>query len=363
MKKTGRRAFSPDEIIFSVTDECNLKCQHCFVGRSEKKLDAEKAKNLIKNCIEETKNCEVQDETDIQEKSAKASFSQGVQWKVGFSGGEPFLNLDFLCKVSSFCVENEILFDRIMTNALWWKNEDELKKKLTRLYESGYDGKIAISFDSFHGGDFRKTAKFCRAVYEIWQNPTMIEIQTTYSPIKTSLHTLEKQKKVLTLLALELKGKFKSKSGKKNNYICATNENCDFFIRVDINRQVFSSENPLAWQSKKWFKEDYCTPLGNIFYVHTDGNIAPCCGYANENPALFIGTIDDDYETLVKNGRENKIAKICFEKGLEKWVKENAYSETTTTSESSIGSKAPVAIYRKTEDKCTLCDFICKQSG
>ena len=46
MKNT---TFDPDEIIFAVTDKCNLKCAHCFVERKNFSLDAEKAKKLIEN--------------------------------------------------------------------------------------------------------------------------------------------------------------------------------------------------------------------------------------------------------------------------------------------------------------------------
>ena len=324
-----RTEFNPDEIIFAVTDACNLKCAHCFVERKGLKLDIEKAKNLMDSCLQSCPETE---------------------WKVGFSGGEPFLNLDFLCEISKFCVEKGIVFDRIMTNALWWKDENELKEKLTRLFESGYDGKIGISFDSFHGGDFRYIAKFCRAVFEIWKNSSMIEIQTTYSTQKNSLHTIKKQKKILQLLAWELGAKkFNSKNGGKNNYIEGKFDSSDFFIRVSFNRQVFASDSPFAWKDKKWFKEDFCQTTGNIFYVHTDGKIAPCCGYANENDAIIIGTIDDDYETLMKNVAENRMIKICFEEGLSNWRK----------TEQKNGKKFP----GKTSDICLFCDYICKNKN
>ncbi len=303
-----KHKFCPDEIIFSVTNKCNLKCPHCYVEQKNLSLDIEKAKFLIKNSL-----------------NAKPE----TEWRIGFTGGEPFLNLDFLCQISKFCVENNIMFDRIMTNALWWETEDDLQTSLTRLYESGYDGKIGISLDSFHGGDFRKTAKFIFYVTKIWQNPMMCEIQATYSTIKTSLHTLKKQKNIIKLLLLELE-----------------RLECDAQVRVDFNKQVFSSDSPLAWKDKKWFREDFCVPTGNIFYVHTNGSIAPCCGYSNENEKLIIGTVDDDYETLLNNVQKNRIAKICFETGLENWRK----------TESKCKRKLP----GKTSSPCTLCDFVCR---
>nr|MCR5698663.1 hypothetical protein [Treponemataceae bacterium] len=190
------------------------------------------------------------------------------------------------------------------------------------------------------GGDFRYTAKFCRKISQIWNNSTMIEIQTTFSSVKQSLHTLKKQKKLLTLLALELGGKC---CFKKNACFIKSD---DLFISVALNAQSLQSSDELSWKDKKWFKDDFCAGPGHIFFVQPDGKIAPCCGYANENPELFIGTIDDGYETLMKNAESNQMVKLCYEKGLEKFRKEK---EKT-------GFRFP----GKTEDICLFCDYVCK---
>ena len=41
-----KHKFCPDEIIFSVTNKCNLKCPHCYVEQKNLSLDIEKAKFL-----------------------------------------------------------------------------------------------------------------------------------------------------------------------------------------------------------------------------------------------------------------------------------------------------------------------------
>jgi hypothetical protein len=107
--------------------------------------------------------------------------------------------------------------------------------------------------------------------------------------------------------------------------------------------QSFESENPKCWQSKKWFKEDFCQGPGNILFVHSDGNIAPCCGFANENKELFIGKITDSIETILQNAKNNKMIQLCFEKGL-----------------SSVKKVAKKSHKGKCSDICTFCDFICK---
>ena len=87
-------------------------------------------------------------------------------------------------------------------------------------------------------------------------------------------------------------------------------------VPLYILPQSSESENPKCWQSKKWFKEDFCQGPGNILFVHSDGNIAPCCGFANENPQLFIGKITDSIDTILQNAKSNKMIQLCFEKGL-----------------------------------------------
>ena len=96
-------------------------------------------------------------------------------------------------------------------------------------------------------------------------------------------------------------------------------------VPVFILPQTYNYNCPKAWQSKKWFKDDYCQGPGNIFYVHTNGKIAPCCGFANEEPALFIGSICDSYEKLMQNAKENPMIKSCFNTGLHKKIKEWNY--------------------------------------
>jgi hypothetical protein len=115
--------------------------------------------------------------------------------------------------------------------------------------------------------------------------------------------------------------------------------------------RTYTSDDPRAWQARRWFKEDYCEGPGQILYVHADGNIAPCCGFANENPALFIGTIKDSFETIMEKASTNPMIKICYEEGLSHYrrhgIKKSLHSQ---------GKKLP----GKCSDICSFCDFVCK---
>ena len=145
--------FTPTEIIFSCTTACNLHCQHCFVNRTPKKIEIESAVKFLAACRG----------TSIE--------------KIGFSGGEPFLYMDFLCQVTKAAVENDFMFDQIMTNGDWWKDENDLFQKLQTLYDAGYDGKIGLSWDSYHGQNTKRMETFIGAVHKIFGEDA-INIQT-----------------------------------------------------------------------------------------------------------------------------------------------------------------------------------------
>ena len=292
--------FNPTEIIFATTQACNLHCPHCFVSRNPKKLKATDAIAFLESCKG----------TDI--------------YKIGFSGGEPFLNLDFMLEVISWAYKNEFCFDQIMTNGDWWKTEEELLSVLQKLQDAGYDGKIGLSYDNFHGQDFERIKVFAQAVNHIFGEESL-NVQAVADPELGDKETevLENQ---LNILAE------------------------DYCAEVYILPQTFQSADSRAWQSKKWFKEDYCEGPGQILYIHANGKIAPCCGFANENEQLFIGTIDDNFQTVMKNAKKNKMVKLCYETGLSNYRKEIQKKIHDQ------GKKFP----GKCRDICSFCDFICK---
>ena len=282
MKK--HRPFSPEEIIFSCTTACNLHCEHCFVNREPKRIAIDAAKKFLLSCKG----------TSIE--------------KIGFSGGEPFLYLDFLCEITRAGLENDFMFDQIMTNGDWWKDEADLRATLQKVYDAGYDGKIGLSWDSYHGQSPDRMQTFIRTVQEIFGEDS-INIQSVDDDISADIPVYHLQRS-------------------------------------------FPSDDARAWQYRKWFREDYCEGPGHIFYVHADGNIAPCCGFANENPSLFIGTINDSFEKLMQNASQNRMLKICYEEGLSHYRRHGLKKLLR-----SQGKKLP----GKCSDICSFCDFVCKQ--
>ena len=261
--------FEPEEVIFAPTNSCNLTCNHCNVKKTENKLSTKYAIRFLKDCKE-----------------------YGVEW-VGFSGGEPFLMPTFLERVSSAVVEQEMFFDRLMTNGVWFKNQARLKSTLQGLHDSGFDGKICVSVDAFHKQDVKKVAMFIRMVENMWKKDDCVEI----SSVRGGDDALTKQK--LITIAGFLGKKLKDL---KVNY---------------IELSAVTENIPSGWQDDEWFEDDFCKGPGNVFYVHPDGRVAVCCGYANQENALVVGNIrNDSVDQLIEQANKNKFIDLVYNKGL-----------------------------------------------
>ena len=165
MKSKG---FNPTEIIFSTTTACNLHCEHCFINRTPHKLEISDAVRLIESCVESGGKPGAGD---------KNGTPLPVIDRIGFSGGEPFLYMDFLVEVTKAAISHDLMFDQIMTNGDWWRDESDLVEKLQTLYDAGYDGKIGLSWDSYHGQTTERMETFIRTVQEIFGEDS-INIQT-----------------------------------------------------------------------------------------------------------------------------------------------------------------------------------------
>ena len=341
MQKHG---FHPTEIIFSSTTACNLHCEHCFINRTPHKLKIADAVKLIESCVESGGQARP-DGTLLP-----------VIDRIGFSGGEPFLYMDFLIEVTKAAISHDLMFDQIMTNGDWWQNEADLAATLQKLYDAGYDGKIGLSWDSYHGQTTDRMETFIRTVQEIFGEDS-INIQTVEEENKggeslplarTSLLTTPSPRGSAPKTPENSPRVFACENSIASEYELTTPP-AD--IPVYTLPRTYTSDAPRAWQARHWFKEDYCQGPGNILYVHADGNIAPCCGFANENPALFIGTIHDSFETIMQKAVANPMIKICYEEGLSHYRRHGLKKCLR-----SQGKKLPGT----TGDICTLCDFVCK---
>lgn len=319
--------FFPTEIIFSPTSQCNLKCQHCYVNRNPVRIETSDAVEFIQSA-KQNEECTVE--------------------KIGFSGGEPFLHQDFLESVIKESVNQGFMFDKIMTNGVWWKTEKELSESLRRIYDAGFDGKIGLSWDYFHAQEYEKIKTFVKKTLKTFGEESL-EIQSVVPyERKDALFVRRDDNRIIReikRLARDLNLSVKNYTNFFSKRGMILLEGKKALIHVYRTPQSFPCSDGRGWKSRKWFKEDFCANLGQILYIHPDGKIAPCCGFANEDKKLIIGNIRQTYDEVVLNAEVNPMIKLCFETGLlslaEKLERNGKLS-------------------RKTDDNCTFCDYVCK---
>jgi hypothetical protein len=276
--------YNPEEILFSPSSACNLKCAHCGVKKRSKTLSSRAASAFLRKA-----------------KSA------GVK-KAGFTGGEPFLNPSFLCAVIRQAAKLNMGFTRIMTNGVWHKNARHLKKVLRNLFDAGYDGEICVSADVFHRQGINKLAEFIKASHDELKRNDAVSI--AYVSGVSGKKTKAKIQNLARTLNLSLRN-----FGKQNACLAGNGLYVRLYkIELSPVGRAVGIKNP--WDGK-WFREDFCQGPGNVFNVLPDGCVSVCCGYANEEKQLIIGNIYGDTPgTLLENARSNRFVRDIYTVGL-----------------------------------------------
>ncbi|MBN1526636.1 MAG: radical SAM/SPASM domain-containing protein [Candidatus Omnitrophica bacterium] len=276
--------FYPEEVLFCPTAACNLRCAHCVTPKSPALLSARPAVRFLRGCRK-----------------------LGIE-RVGFTGGEPFLALGLVCRITREAVRAGMVFDRIMTNASWFKDTGELRSSLRRLFEAGYDGSICVSVDAFHRQDLKKAVLFIKEAASLWNRRDMVSVASVTGA--EDARTKQKLKKLARMLKARLTA--------YNTGHCRIKSN-GLFVRVNrIDLSPVGKARRLKdpWGGR-WFREDFCRGPGNVFFVMPDGSVKPCCGYATERPELTIGNIKrDTARGLMKNVRANRFVLTVFGSGL-----------------------------------------------
>lgn len=348
--------FYPEEVIFCPTNRCNLHCGHCTVTRWKDELTAEQAVAFLEDIYswrKEKPSSRKYSENVIEKASENPADETNVgetnvcedPFYVGFSGGEPCLDIDFICTVCEKAVNLDFYFDRITTNGQWWKTEAELEEKLGRIYEYGFDGKFGLSWDSFHGGDKVKLMTFARNVCEIF-GPSSLDILSVINPVSENNDGdfFSAMEEMADDFGGELINELDEKNGKGQMHITFDDGSYITIYRFPESYREYDSR---AWKNSSWFTDDFCQSTGNVFYVHSNGLVAPCCGFANESEKLFLGKVTEGAATLMKNARNSKVVELCFCHGLEKFRKELEQKGTVLPG--------------VTDDLCTFCDYICNR--
>jgi len=209
----------------------------------------------------------------------------------------------FLVAVTKAAVARGYLFDRVMTNGVWWSRESELVHDLTALRDAGYDGRSASSVDAFHRQSLSKVARLIREAVTLWRRPDVVSLACVFGAYDKETITM------LRSLARLLNGRLAESrladitSGAPHLCQGLRARSCSGGESCGITRSV----------GQGVFKDDRCKGPGNVFLVMPDGDVKPCCGYASDLDGLTIGNIKKDTaKGLLRRIRSNRFAMTVF---------------------------------------------------
>lgn len=250
------------------------------------------------------------------------------------------MQVPLLCNIVKHACNQEFTFTRIMTNGACFTNQEELKETLTKLQEAGYDGKICVSIDSFHNTNPAQLLTFMQEVIKKFGGYSL-EVQSVVESKK-----VKEDKKLFRKIAKLLSASFIDATSIFNKTGAFFLESDNLYLPIYRTARSYPALDSASWQAKRWFREDHCLGMGNIFFVLPSGKVAPCCGFSNENPALCIGDITDSIEKIMQNASNNRLISLCFEGGLKKEVAK--YIKESKKNKNWI-------LGNKTADKCAAC--------
>lgn len=111
-----------------ITDECNIRCSHCWFDSGPNRKTRMRLKEAI-NYIDQARRIPT------------------VEW-ISFTGGEPFLVPEMLLNLVGYASERG-LHTECVTNCFWAETEEKAEKQLRELVDAGLYV-INISVDDFH---------------------------------------------------------------------------------------------------------------------------------------------------------------------------------------------------------------------
>lgn len=131
------------QIVFEVTDACNLRCKYCTYGefyddydkRENNYIDIEKSKILIDFIVEKLHTA--------------ANTSQQKELTISFYGGEPLLNSDFIREIVHYTQSKQD--DRVKVKYAMTTNGVYLKKHIDFLVR--YNFNLLVSLDGSETND------------------------------------------------------------------------------------------------------------------------------------------------------------------------------------------------------------------
>ncbi len=339
-----REFFRSPQIVFEVTEKCNLACKYCAYGsfytgfdkRVNKSLNTEYAKNLIKYIF-----------------SNKDMVSQ-QHITISFYGGEPLLNIGFIEEIVNFCkkhtTKNQVLKFTMTTNGTLLNKyikflvkhnfevlisiDGNRKNNSYRIYKNGRESFFDIIKNieliaKEHSSFFERNVNFIAVLH----NKNSIRavndfIFGTYgkypfiSEIAPDGVLPNKKNDFLEMF----KNKHEDLLQTKDYYYQLTKKNIektpDFdssvsFINNLTNLKIsdFSQINNLKTSQDRIIPTGTCLPFQRKIFVTANGKILPCEGidHLHSLGRVDCDNVSIDFKAIAKSHNLflNKIARQC----------------------------------------------------
>ena len=229
------RTFRPNYLMFAPSYQCNLSCTHCCVPIEwPDRLDIDVALRFLDDAHRE-----------------------GID-VLGFTGGEPFLYAEFLLALCRRGAELGFRFDKIMSNGVWHEDVVQLEHMLRELGKTGFNGKLGLSVDKFHGRHTTKAVEFCRVARLVFPRDNIVSLSYASRRPDLGLEPVHD-------LAREL-GAVVEWSDLLHRYMLVSDE---LTITLNWNHlaPVERAERFTGAWDGEWFAEDYCEGPGQALIV------------------------------------------------------------------------------------------------
>lgn len=277
------KRYDIDEVLFCPTGECNLRCLPCAGQWVQERLSKTAAERFLAEC-------------------GRA----GIK-RVGFTGGEPFLAMATLLAIIRGAVKRNMLFDRIMTNGVWFRSNKHLEQSLQRTIKAGFDGEFCVSVDAFHEQDMKQVARFIKCAVAVGRRPDIVSIASIWDTRQR-----ETKRKLVQLAGL-LKARIERHS---KTWAIRSDEAFVKVNAIELSPIGRVAKEKMPWDGR-WFREDYCAGPGRALFVLSNGDVKPCCGYASHLADFTVGNINSDsFRKIASNAKRHRFMSTVYASGL-----------------------------------------------
>jgi len=329
------------QIIFEVTDFCNLNCTYCGYGELYEGYDIRNRKNInIGNAINLLKY--IFDNRPVSNKNKLI---------IGFYGGEPLLNIKFIKMIVE--VANQLISEKEMDiEYSMTTNATLIHKYIDFLVANKFQLLISLdgNKDNHSYRVFSKNNK--NSFHKVIENIDMIQQDypkyfSEYVSFNAVLHNRNSVKEIYEFIYLRyqkipqiselvlkdmtqdniehVKKIFQSKRKSETEYqqegsnllphkeLILYRELTDFITNYSINFYI-SNLNSLLYEGEKYLPTDTCIPFNRRVFFTTNNKLLPCekinnkysMGQVNPDVNIDISEITRQY-----NSHYNHFKKIC----------------------------------------------------